>query len=187
MNRIKMFEKEIETIQSEDYRDFVRFYLETYVPEYFFHIGASSSGKFHPQFAQGEGGLVRHTRAVCLFLEELLRMSSYAYMKDEYKDLARVACICHDTAKYGRGVEMDTTEYKNHAKNAAIAVDLAWEEFFGCPAPFLLVNAISSHMGQWSTDRDDRPFTNVDRAVHMADYMASRPFIDIPLISGEEE
>ena len=187
MNRTEMFKNEIESIQNEDYRDFVKFYLESYVPNYFFHIGASSSGKFHPPFAQGEGGLVRHTRAVCLFLEELLRMSSYAYMKDEYKDLARIACICHDTAKYGRNWEMDTTEYKNHAKNAAIAVDLAWFEFFGCDAPFLLTNAIAAHMGQWSTDREDRPFTNVDRVVHLADYMASRPFLDIPSLCEEGE
>jgi hypothetical protein len=40
-------------------------------------------------------------------------------------------------------------------------------------------------MGQWSTDKEDRPFTNVDRLVHMADYMASRSFIDIPQITEE--
>ena len=31
----------------------------------------------------------------------------------------------------------------------------------------------------------DRPFTNIDRCVHMADYMASRNFIDIPQVSEE--
>jgi hypothetical protein len=40
-------------------------------------------------------------------------------------------------------------------------------------------------MGQWSTDKDDRPFTSVDRCVHIADYMASRSFIDIPQITEE--
>ena len=181
-----VFANEIELIESEDLRDFVKFYLDTYVPAYFWEIGASSSGKFHPAMSQGKGGLVRHTKAVCLFLEEILRMSSYAYMKDEYKDFARVACICHDTIKYGKGVEINKDEYKFHAKFAAIAVDMAWGEFFGQPAPFLLTNAIAAHMGQWSTDRDDRPFTNIDRAVHLADYMASRPFIDIPSLNEVE-
>jgi hypothetical protein len=41
-------------------------------------------------------------------------------------------------------------------------------------------------MGQWS-EREDRPFTNIDRCVHMADYMASRNFIDIPQIVEEYE
>jgi hypothetical protein len=40
-------------------------------------------------------------------------------------------------------------------------------------------------MGQWSTEKEDRPFTNIDRCVHMADYMASRSFIDIPSITEE--
>jgi hypothetical protein len=40
-------------------------------------------------------------------------------------------------------------------------------------------------MGQWSTEKEDRPFTNIDRCVHMADYMASRSFIDIPQITME--
>jgi hypothetical protein len=40
-------------------------------------------------------------------------------------------------------------------------------------------------MGQWSTEKEDRPFTAVDRCVHMADYMASRSFIDIPSIMDE--
>ena len=52
------------------------------------------------------------------------------------------------------------------------------------PSEFLL-NAIRSHMGQWSTEKEDRPFTNIDRCVHMADYMASRSFIDIPQITEE--
>jgi hypothetical protein len=42
-------------------------------------------------------------------------------------------------------------------------------------------------MGQWSTEKEDRPFTSVDRCVHMADYMASRNFIDIPSIMEEWE
>ena len=42
-------------------------------------------------------------------------------------------------------------------------------------------------MGQWSTDKEDRPFTQIDRCVHMADYMASRSFIDIPNLVQEYE
>jgi hypothetical protein len=119
-----------------------------------------------------------------MFAEELLRMSSYAYMKEEYKDYVIAACILHDTAKYG--IEgFDKAEYKNHAKNASIAFAGYCEQVMDYTPHFLLLNAIESHMGQWSTDREDRPFTSVDRCVHMADYMASRSFIDIPSISEE--
>ena len=184
MKSIKLFEREMNLIVNEDLRMVVKSYMEERVPDHFWEDGASSSGKFHPKFAQGIGGLVRHTKAVVMFAEELLRMSSYAYMREEYKDFVIAACIIHDTMKYGLG-EYDKSEYKNHARNAAIAFeDFARNECDYEPH-FLLLNAVAAHMGQWSTDREDRPFTSVDRCVHMADYMASRNFIDIPQITEE--
>ena len=179
MRNIKLFEREINLIVNEDLRMAVKSYLDEETPDYFWTDGASSSGKYHPEFSQGVGGLVRHTKAVVMFAEELLRMSSYAYMREEYKDYVIAACIIHDTAKYGIG-EYDKTQYKQHGENAAKAVDNAWYEMFRDNASELLLNAISSHMGQWG---EVKPFTNIDRCVHMADYMASRNFIDIPSLN----
>lgn len=187
MNNSRFFEHEIQHIESEDLRDFVRFFFNEKVGAWFWKSGASSSGKYHPNFTKGEGGLVRHTRAVEWVCEELLRMSSYAYMKAEYKDYARVACLLHDTCKYGEGDEENKDCYKTHGALAADAVYNAWHEFFtgGDHCPELLLMAIRSHMGQWVEDRDDRPFTNIDRLVHLADYIASRPFWDIPKLTAE--
>jgi len=184
MKNIKLFERELSLILDEDLRMAVKGYLIDRVPDYFWTDGASSSGKYHPKMSQGVGGLVRHTKAVVMFAEELLRMSSYAYMKEEYKDFVIVACIIHDTVKYGLD-GFNKAEYKNHARNAATAFrDYCLVTGYGEPH-FLLLNAVCAHMGQWSIEKEDRPFTNVDRCVHMADYMASRPFIDIPAIVEE--
>lgn len=184
MRNIKLFERELSLIKDEELRMVVKSYLQDRTPDYFWTDGASASGKFHPQFSHGIGGLVRHTKAVVMFAEELLRMSSYAYMREEYKDYVIAACILHDTAKYGLDEEINKDEYKNHARNAAYAFKMWARECDYHPSEFLL-NAIAAHMGQWSTDREDRPFTSVDRCVHMADYMASRSFIDIPAITEE--
>ena len=184
MENIKHFERELNLIICEDLRSAVREFLIDGTPDYFWKDGASSSGKYHPAFSQGEGGLVRHTKAVVMFAEELLRMSSYAYMKDEYKDYTIAACILHDTCKYGME-EYDKTEYKNHARNAAKAFKDFCEQVMDYQPSEYLLDAIRSHMGQWSTNAEDRPFTSIDRCVHMADYMASRSFIDIPQITDE--
>ena len=184
MKNIKLFEREINLISNEELRKAVKSYMEDCVPDYFWTDGASSSGKYHPKFSQGEGGLVRHTKAVVMFAEELLRMSSYAYMPEIYKDYVIAACILHDTAKYGVE-EYDKAEYKNHARNASEAFFYYCVEVIEYIPHYLLLNAIASHMGQWSTEKEDRPFTSVDRCVHMADYMASRAFIDIPAITDE--
>ena len=185
MRNIKLFEREINLIVDEELRMAVKSYMEEATPDYFWTDGASSSGKYHPQFSHGIGGLVRHTKAVVMFAEELLRMSSYAYMKDEYKDFVIAACIIHDTIKYGWGKEIDKGEYANHASNAAQSFADFCLNNTNYEPHYLLLQAVRSHMGQWSTDKEDRPFTSVDRCVHMADYMASRSCIDIPSISEE--
>lgn len=183
MKNIKLFERELNLIVDEDLRMLTKAYLEERVPSYFWEIGASSSGKYHPKFSQNDGGLVRHTKAVVMFAEELLRMNTYAYMRAEYKDYVVVACIIHDTCKYGKA-EYNKAEYSAHARNAAeLFRDFCAEENYAVSE--YLFNAVVSHMGQWTEDKDERPFTNVDRCVHMADYMASRNFIDIPCIVEE--
>ena len=183
MKKSEHFTRELNLIVDEELRMVTKAYLDECVPTYFWEDGASSSGKYHPQFSQGQGGLVRHTKAVVMFAEELLKMSTYAYMKEAYKDYAIAACIVHDTAKYGM-TEFSKAEYKNHARNAALAFNNFAKEC-DYQVSEILLNAIVAHMGQWSTEKEDRPFTNVDRLVHMADYIASRSFIDIPGIVDE--
>lgn len=184
MRNIDFFKQELELIKDENLREVVRIYMLVRTPDYFWTVGASASGKHHPQFSQGEGGLVRHTKAVVMFAEELLRMNTYAYMREEYKDYVIAACILHDTIKYGMDEELNKDEYRNHARNASDAFKQWCEDYDYTPSEILL-NAIISHMGQWSTDKNDRPFSPVDRCVHMADYMASRSFIDVPAITEE--
>jgi HD superfamily phosphohydrolase YqeK len=184
---MKLFERELALIKSESLRRAVYDYMNDpdYVPDYFWTDGASASGKFHPKFSHGIGGLVRHTKAVVMFAEELLRMSSYAYMREEYKDFVIAACIIHDTVKYGFDEEIDKSAYADHASNAAQSFKEFCFHNTQYEPHYLLLQAVRSHMGQWSTDKEDRPFTSVDRCVHMADYMASRSFIDIPSITEE--
>lgn len=187
MDNSQLFKREILLIQDEELRDFVRFYFDEYVGKWFWKSGASSSGKFHPQFTHGEGGLVRHTRAVAMVCEELLRINTYAYMRDDFKDYARVACLLHDTCKYGEEDEENKSCYRLHGSLAANKINQAWVEFFGGNAPELLLMAVRSHMGQWVEEKNDRPFTNIDRLVHLSDYIASRSFWDIPQLSAEYE
>ena len=178
------FEKELETIEDLHLRGFTKYALEN-APKYFYTIGASSSGKYHPKFSQGEGGLVRHTKSVLMFCNELLNMSPYYELPPLWKDYARVACLLHDICKYGEEDEMDKSAYADHALNGAIYVDKMWgmyhsteEEIFLELAPELITHAIMCHMGRWSKE-NQRPISIIDNVVHLADYVASRNFINI--------
>ena len=184
------FEKELETIEDLHLRGFTKYALEN-APKYFHSIGASASGKYHPKFSQGEGGLVRHTKSVLMFCNELLNMSPYHELPPLWKDYARVACLLHDICKYGEGDEMDKSAYTDHALNGAWYVDKMWGLYHSTDtqiciefAPELITHAIMCHMGRWSKE-NQRPISIIDNLVHLADYVASRNFINIEF-EGEE-
>lgn len=171
-----IFETELSRIKSDSIRKFAADLLNSgRIPLYFWEDGASSSGKYHPRFSQGYGGLVRHTKAVCLILEDTLRLWDFT---EEEEDFARVATLFHDCVKYGMET-FDKSKYKFHAENAAALVAEEWKNAFGTDCPECLINAMCRHMGRWGADK---PQTDFDYAVHLADYFASRKFIDIPEI-----
>ena len=71
MNKVAVFEKELKYINNDSYRNDAMYLLDA-LPDYFYEIPAASTGKYHPQYAQGDGGLVRHTKAAVRMAYELL-------------------------------------------------------------------------------------------------------------------
>ena len=66
-------EEEIELIKDEELKKFAKYCMDK-VPEYFFHVAASSTGKYHPAYTLGEGGLVRHVKAAVKIADCLLSL-----------------------------------------------------------------------------------------------------------------
>ena len=62
MNKIDVFKNELNYIKDVRVKKSCS-ELINLLPDYFFEVGASSSGKYHPNYALGKGGLVRHTKA----------------------------------------------------------------------------------------------------------------------------
>ena len=61
MKKIEIFKKEISYVKDSKRRKDLETLIKL-LPDYFFEVQAASTGKYHPGFAQGEGGLVRHTK-----------------------------------------------------------------------------------------------------------------------------
>ena len=71
MDKIKEFETEIEYIKEDRIKKDACYLIEK-LPEYFFNVPASSSGKYHPIYASKEKGLLKHTKAAVRIAHELL-------------------------------------------------------------------------------------------------------------------
>lgn len=197
MNKYEIFTKELETFKNEDIRNFAEVLLNN-APDYFFHVAASSTGKYHPRYALGDGGLMRHTKAVIRFYNHLMSVEQNNKVFTEREiDLGRVACLVHDIKKSGD--EEYYTEKSNNGENTVFTVFnhplLAAKYIMSYKGQYLteeelkfIALATGSHMGQWNTNKHEpnvvlpKPKTEMQKIVHLADYLASRKDIDVSFI-----
>lgn len=179
MNRQELFKIELNYIKDNDIKESLSIMLDK-IPNYFFYIPAASTGKYHPLYAQGDGGLVRHTKAAVRMAYELFGIYKFP---DKTKDLIIMSLVLHDSLKKGEVEEKYTrfdhpiiaSEFiKNNSKDLKLS---AGDIDFIC-------SCISSHMGRFNTSEYSDivlplPKTPEQKFVHMCDYLASRKVIDI--------
>lgn len=186
MNKIKEFETEIRLIKNNDIKaDLID--MINIIPDYFFEIPAASSGKYHPPFAQGKGGLLRHTKFAVRIAYDLLQTEMYSNnFSERDKDIIIYSLIMHDSFKCGKVKEIHTRF--DHPLIAAeeIIRNSKLEE------KELIASMIKSHMGQWNKDINGKevlpkPKTEFEMFVHMCDYLASRKYLDSKFIENEIE
>lgn len=156
------------------------------IPDYFYKVPASSTGKYHPSFDHGEQGLLRHTQMTCEMLTEFQRMGEYRSLN--FFDMM-VACVIHDTFKNG---------YVNNNRTVASHAEIAAAEFYDTYKKHIydpveleetvgnvtynyaaeldrrimeICNMIRTHMGIWGAIK---PQTESEKLVHLVDYIVSR-------------
>lgn len=182
MEKIEYFNKENSYIKDNKKREDVK-YLVNKLPDYFFEIPASSTGKYHPSFASSENGLVKHTKVAVRIAKELLDNPGLNNFKDNEKDIIIMAIILHDGCKSGI-VKENYTRFDHPLivsqliKENRSSLSLNDEEMD------LLIRVISSHMGIWNKDYNGNeilpiPKDKYQRFVHMCDYLSSKKFLDV--------
>lgn len=183
-----VFNTELSRIKEDNIRYSTELVLES-LPDYFYVIPASSSGKYHPKFSLGEGGLVRHVKAACKICEEYFRNDCFNQFDDHKRDLIRMSIILHDGFKSG----IDKTDH------TVVEHPLLMSNFILLNSEYLcmtkedandVARLISSHMGPWVTDKQGnvvlpKPVKDDELFVHNCDYLASRAFLDIAFENNE--
>ena len=178
-----IFNNELELIKNDRLRRSCEVLLNE-LPDYFYEIPASSTGKYHPKFALGEGGLVRHTKVAVRIAYEIIKTQTIGNVfTDDEKDLILISLMLHDGLKEGFPKEKYTKFdhpilAANFVKDKANLTELTSEEVK------LISTNISSHMGEWNkSDYSDitlpLPKNKYQKMVHMCDLLASRKFINV--------
>ena len=187
------FKTEVDTIGYKPLKLFTKWCLEQ-LPDYFYEVAASSSGKYHPSYTQGEGGLVRHTQAAVRIANELFKNDTVQNFDDLEKDIIRVSLLLHDGVKHG--IDGSTHTVASHPLEVVKYLE---DRYFEVPEESLpdevieimevdiwyqITECIKSHMGQWNTDYKTkeeilpRPKDDIQRFTHLCDYLASRKCLE---------
>ena len=177
----KLVEPILSTIKNDDIREFAEVLLDGF-PDYMWHVGASSTGKYHPAYSLGEGGLMRHQIAVVRFLNFFFELEQYNNrFTDKDMDLMRVAGLVHDGRKSGEQDDYNRSKFTkfDHPIKMANVVRSYDGKYLTHNAIEFIAMCIESHMGQWSTDKKSsvvlpKPINICQEFIHLADYLASR-------------
>lgn len=172
----------VKLIKDEDLRDWTKCWLDERTPAYFWEVPASSTGKYHPSYTLGPGGLVRHTIVAVKIASELMEyLEPYMSWPRIKKDEVISALTIHDTRKHGY-------PEKSHYSNASHGKDLCdiiWSEYEEDTHQFNIGELVASHMGQWNTSYTSsrtvapKPVSKEQHFVHLCDYLASRKYLEV--------
>ena len=155
------------------------------LPEYWFSEAASSTGKYHPEYALGNGGLLRHSKAAMRIGYELLNDPAIG---DKYttkeKDLMLMSLLVHDGLKLGLPQEK-YTRFDHPILMGKFIIDNKDKIGLNEEDANFMNDVIKTHMGPWTTDYNgnevlEKPKTKYQNFVHMCDYLASRKCILVP-------
>ena len=201
MRTSELFEKEINLIKNEHMRNIVANTLDA-SPECIQTIPASSSGRYHPEYSLGDGGLSRHIKATVGIaysmiesdvLKGLLEKERGSY--DElYEDVVYAALILHDCEKPD-DTPKHTTRFDHPLIGAKLFNKMAIEyikekaelsnedkKYIIKTIP-LIFNCIKSHMGKYTTApyakgiELPKPASNLEWFVHSCDLLSSKKYI----------
>ena len=189
-DKVEIFKTEINYVKDAERRKDLKTLIGL-LPDYFFEIPASSTGKYHPSFSLGEKGLVRHTKAAVRIAYELLNNDTVGAKFDaKDKDLIIMALTLHDGVKSGLE-HSKYTKFDHPLLVSKLIMENKEKLSMEIDDIRKMCSMIESHMGEWTYDNYQKkevlpkPRTAEQRFVHMCDFLASRKFLDIKFENNE--
>lgn len=184
MNKVEIFSVEINYIKNADLKESLKLIVDQ-LPDYFFYEAASSTGKYHPKYALGDGGLLRHSKAATKIGLELLNnpLIGSKYSPRE-KDMLLLSLLVHDGLKKGL-TEEKYTRVDHPILMANFILDNYQTFKLNLEDAKFISDVIKTHMGPYNTDFNgnvvlETPKNKYQSFVHMCDYLASRKCLEVP-------
>jgi hypothetical protein len=187
----KVFLEELSLIKSKEITDFVLECFDKLTPEYFWEAPASSSNKYHPEFANTKYGIIKHVKFAVWWGIEL---SIFYDIKNV--DIIIASLLLHDLQKFGESINNNLINHTQiHGPILASQMEnLIQEKVDNLKEDIyddlqIICTCVALHMGRWtdislsSTWNNNktslslyggRSFLDYIQCVAHADYASSR-------------
>ena len=181
--KVKYYDVEYNYIKDENKKKDLKTLVKM-LPDYYFDMPASTTGKYHPKFASTKNGLVKHTKLATRIAYELLNNEiTGAKFSDNEKDLIIMALVLHDGLKCGDPKEK-YTRFDHPLLVSKFVMENKDKLSLSTDEIRNLCSMIETHMGQWTYDTYNKkevlpkPTTELQRFVHMCDFLSSKKFLN---------
>lgn len=160
---------EVSCINDDEVREQTIDAIARGVPEYFWHVPATGSGKYHNPFSRHKHGLWIHVKMVFSAYERFVNSFEQMDLITAYEaDCGRAAVLLHDMLKYGHEYSSGDSSVSNHDKLGA-----HWLTH-NTPLDPAVIACVDSHNGKWYDGMTPRYQEEpLEILVHMADMAAS--------------
>lgn len=178
----KVFEVASANFETADVKDYF-IDMSEFIPDYFYTIPASTSGKYHSAQQCGICGELIHTFMIQACWDMLLELDS---IKEDIapdahtRDLIRCFPFLHDSVKCGK--ERGRYTVPEHPKLAATLIHESHPNHDISPEDKqFLAGMVATHSGQWNTNRKKEvilpvPRTLTEKLGHYTDMFCSRAY-----------
>lgn len=188
-----LLDKELGYIKDENKRKFCELCLDG-LPDYFWEVPASSTGKYHPNYSLGVEGLKRHVQGAMRIAIELFRCEACFNLTEDDMDNILIAIALHDGFKSGTQEEYMKNKYTKHTHPILSAkyVQEMYEkhqDLISKEEAVKISKLIASHMGQWNVSNFSDvvlpiPSTSAEKFVHLVDFLGSRKCLEVDFNAG---
>ena len=188
-----LLDKELSYIKDENKKKFCELCLDG-LPEYFWEVPASSTGKYHPNYSLGVEGLKRHVQGAMRIAIELFRCEACFNLTEDDMDNILIAIALHDGFKSGTQEEYMKNKYTKHEHPLLSAkyvqeMYTKHQDLISKEDAIKISKLIASHMGQWNVSNFSDvvlpiPSTSAEKFVHLVDFLGSRKCLEVDFNAG---
>lgn len=174
---------EVTLIEDDELRAQTLDALQRGVPDYFWEVPATASGKYHHPYARGRRGVWIHTKMVFTAFERKAESYVKRGVLTEYEaDCVRAAILLHDMLKYGHSYGDGDDVARNHDLLAGQWLRRESE------LPADVIRGVECHNGPWyegpTPQYGEEPVADI---VHMCDMDGSTANVTCGLYEPAEE